>query len=962
MKLPLTSETFSRGFLAGKGALTVGAAGAAALSETEPFPDGTRDLVVTKAGGAVPNLKFGTDQVKCDASFQGEASVVLKICQPGDPTPIQVGSKPAPVPDGKIGAFMQIKADGSAKTTATVPGPAGFSFGLSASAGGGVSLARYRLFERGRPARAILLDTVSDLRLPSVRGTIATLPDAGEIVQFSYNGFVELGAALNWGYALNGSEGFKVKDIQASIEYAFKAKASASVNYRLAGEFAVSVLAGTTPGFVRVVLHKRRDAKFSAAAGFQFDGRGQLQGLPETPNEFLGAFLGTDVQSALVLFDKTVELTDLEALEKLTGTLFSGVLEDLSSKWLGALLEQANVKAFLTEINKAVKVYKSIDDRIIGTVTGLYERLLGPEKATLETALHLIKGLNNREELAKVVDPKAVEVIQLLTGGDIFALMFGDSNAKFAELHHTVTTVLDMVVSPDFERLRDVIDAVKERLKLDVLFGRLEKISTPAKLKGLTDKTLEGLVERIVGRAFDDIRKSGAGEAFNDLHNTLTKLQKFKTTFNERVQGAFDQSVSMRINFLYARATADRALLDVEIDVSTPAGEALFLDAVAGRMRELFVRAKGDIVRVNDALLTHEVTRSSQLQINVLGWERKRLVEVVGKVEHSLQSHDGGLVQVFTTETSLKEVSESGRKSAKEKMQANMVLRMAGETFGDPSDQKTQRFVIRTLERLSCKYDFLQDDELTDIKELAEYLALGQQLKLVPDSLLGDLEEQFGRKLGRVTAKYVVRFDHKAIHDAFTAMQPAEVVDIARKVARRLVAAQFAMGKEKLAKAAIGLAYADDGVAKKFYEEGPTALEQASIKVRVPGAITGGASMLDTIGPVGKDFRKSILTTLFLIERSLSDRLGKLDQTIDDARMKQKPVSPEDLVDAAKDVADAAAGMDQFNGPNSFFAIIDTLIARGGAGKAHRESALVLTITPPGGQPITKMFMEGAAG
>jgi hypothetical protein len=256
------------------------------------------------------------------------------------------------------------------------------------------------------------------------------------------------------------------------------------VNYRLAGEFAVSVLPGTTPGFVRVALHKRRDAKFSAAAGFQFDGRGQLQGLPETPNEFLGAFLGTDVQSALQLFDKTVELTDLAQLEKLTGTLFSGVVEDLSAKWLGALLQQANVKAFLAEINKAVKAYKSIDDRIIGTVTALYERLLGAEKDTLEKALHLIKGLNNREELAKVADPKAVELIQLLTGGDIFALMFGDSNVKFAELHHAVTTVLDMAASPDFERLRDVIGAVKERLKLDVLFGQLEKISTPAKLKG----------------------------------------------------------------------------------------------------------------------------------------------------------------------------------------------------------------------------------------------------------------------------------------------------------------------------------------------------------------------------------------------------------------------------------------------------------------------------------------------
>ncbi len=613
-----------------------------------------------------------------------------------------------------------------------MPGPAGFSFGLSASAGGGVSLARYRVFERNRPARAILLDTVSDIRLPAARGTLATLPEAGEIVQFGYNGFLELGAALNWGYALNGSEGFKVKDIQASIEYAFKAKASVSVNYRLAGEFAVSVLAGTTPGFVRVVLHKRRDAKFSAAAGFQFDGRGQLQGLPETPNEFLGAFLGTDVQSALALFDKTVELTDLAALEKLTGTLFSGVLEDLSSKWLGALLEQANVKAFLTEINKAVKAYKSIDERIIGDRDGPVRAIARSGKGHARDCAPPDQGPQQpggtgqgRRSEGGRGDPAADRRRHL-------RLMFGDSNAKFAELHHTVTTVLDMVVSPDFDRLRDVIDAVKERLKLDVLFGRLEKISTPAKLKGLADKTLEGLVERIVGRTFDDIRKSGAGEAFNDLHETLTKLQKFKTTFNERVQGAFDQSVSMRINFLYARATPTARCSTWKLTCARRPARPCSTTRSAGRMRELFVRAQGDIVRVNDALLTHEVTRSSQLQINVLGWEHKRLVEVVGKVEHSLQSHDGGLVQVFTTETSLKEVSESGRKSSKEKMQTNMVLRMAGETFGDPSDPKTQRFVIRTLERLSCKYEFLQDDELTDIRELAEYLALGQQLKLVP--------------------------------------------------------------------------------------------------------------------------------------------------------------------------------------------------------------------------------------
>jgi hypothetical protein len=41
------------------------------------------------------------------------------------------------------------------------------------------------------------------------------------------------------------------------------------------------------------------------------------------------------------------------------------------------------------------------------------------------------------------------------------------------------------------------------------------------------------------------------------------------------------------------------------------------------------------------------------------------------------------------------------------------------------------------------------------------------------------------------------------------------------------------------------------------------------------------------------------------------------------------------------------------------FAVFDELIAIGGNGRAHRASALILEIVPPGGQPVTRMFMQG---
>jgi hypothetical protein len=226
--------------------------------------------------------------------------------------------------------------------------------------------------------------------------------------------------------------------------------------------------------------------------------------------------------------------------------------------------------------------------------------------------------------------------------------------------------------------------------------------------------------------------------------------------------------------------------------------------------------------------------------------------------------------------------------------------------------------------------------------------------------MLAELQQQFPDGFGTVTARYVVRYDHKAIHDAFTALPTDDVIALARTTARRLVASQFVQSRERAFKAAIGLAYANDAIAAIFYDQGITKLERTSITVRIPGAITGGASVNDTIGAVDRDPRKSILGTLFNVEARLSERLGRLDRRIDEARLRQKPIEVEELEEAARDVVSAAGDMNAFGGPNTFFAIFDELIAIGGAGKAHRESALVLEIQPPGGDKVTKFLMQGS--
>jgi hypothetical protein len=954
LTIPVTDKTFTKGFKGGSGSLDLsftGSTGAAtAIDPDAPFPDEAKALAAATVAGSSPELKFGSDSVACTASFGGGANFGVTLVRAGDGTTLPPGVTPPAA--GRLGVLLSLGANAQAVAKASVTGPAGFSFGVSAKAGANAAFDRYLEFGQAVAARSILEAILSDIRLPQSRGTAADLPVAGELVQFSYAGFLELAAALNWGYSLTASEGFKVNDIQAKLDYALRAKAAITLGYRLAGDYTVALTRGHADGWGRLTVRKRRNARFQAAAGFDFTAKANVTGFPETPNEFLAAFLGTDAKTVLDVLDSSVEVTDLDALQKKVGKLLSGVVVDLAGKWTNGVLESQKLATVLKNIQTAVERYESIDDTIVQTVTEIYEKTLGPHKEALVKALRIVDALSGREDLRTVGDSDAWNLIQQIVGGDVHALISGDSLAPFAKLQAVAGTVLRMLTEPDFAPLRDVVDAIKSRLKLDQLFGQLQKVKTAQDIRDLRDTTLQGLVERVVGRTFAEIKDSELGDVAADVQKTVTAIQQFKNTFAAKAQKALHQSFQLQVNFLYTRATANDALIDVEIDLNAPGGQALFADAAAGRIGPVFAAGRlGRGIVVNKALLTHAVTRSTQLQFNAFGWEFKRLVEVVTKSDVSLQAHAGGLVQVFTTSAALKQMTESGGKH-KERMQANLLLRMAGQTFGSSNDLRNRDYLIQTLESMSVDYDLVTSDDMTDVKELTEYLELGKQLGLVPDGLTAELETQFGKRLGKVSATYTVRFDHKAVQDAFVALTADQIDPTVRRVARQMVAAAMVRrGSADLS--GVGLAYAHGKEAFELHRA--ATLVKTPVQVSLPGWVTGGQGSTVVLR---MPFLQQ-LDMLFFVEDELVKRFTRLDTVIDTARKTKSAVSLAQLEDAATKVLDQGATIDKF-APNAFFAVFDALVRVGGLGKSHRESALLLEITPPGGETVTRFFMDNA--
>ena len=182
-----------------------------------------------------------------------------------------------------------------------------------------------------------------------------------------------------------------------------------------------------------------------------------------------------------------------------------------------------------------------------------------------------IRDLDSRSALRHLAenDP-AWDVLDRLVGGDLFALL--KSNKAFSEVHEIAAKGVQFIDGSWQKEVRDLVGELKASLKLDALFGRLERIDTKDKLNALADEQLQGLVEKILGRSFDQIRNGHVGKLLKELRETLDRIDRFKNKFADVLQKSYEQSVSLAINYAYSRSSSRKALIDMEFDVSEERG------------------------------------------------------------------------------------------------------------------------------------------------------------------------------------------------------------------------------------------------------------------------------------------------------------------------------------------------------------------------------------------------------
>jgi hypothetical protein len=558
--------------------------------------------------------------------------------------------------------------------------------------------------------------------------------------------------------------------------------------------------------------------------------------------------------------------------------------------------------------------------------------------------------------LTDLSNADAWNIIRTLIGGD-FAQLTQDDTA-FAEITTIAQKTLDFLNGGWQTRLRDLIDELKSQFHLDQIFSALDQYDSKDKLLNLADTKLQGVVEKLLGEAWDQIKSSGAAQAAQDLRKALNAVNDFKNNWYTKITSAIDQSFGLSVNYVYTTTTSNDCLIDVEIDVSTVRGQELLNAAVHGQFSTVFDNSNLSLLRVNQGALTHQLTKSSQLQINVFNWDTKRIVDVLSQTVNSVEVQPTGLVNVFTTTASIKERSTSKGCS----LESNFVMNLVGEAArssagATPQDLAQGKYLVAAVRKFGVTYNFGVTRNLTTASQLTHLLQLAERVRLIKNAAgtAVSLDTQFSKGLGTVSASYVVNYDGDGILDAFQVAQGDALKAIVRDTCRQLVSARLIATQKGGYLEDVGFAYLAGANYTTYVQEGFTKFKEANATFQLPNWAPGGARQVN-IAP--QSATRLILLKLYDIETSTADRLDKLDVIVNKARTQSAPVQESDLEDAARDFVAEAADLDNYGCENTFFGVFDAFVEIGSNGKTHRESTLILQITPPGATtPITKYLM-----
>ena len=864
---------------------------------------------------------------------------------------------------------------------ATAAGSFTYSF-LTASATLEAGASAGYFYSRSYPAdkslQDILLNFFSGLRLPA---NIASAPSPGEVVRFEYSGYLKLGAELSVGYELKGAPSIDIGQLLLSEHYQLSIIGNLALGASVAGNFAVEVRSAADasgalmPDWARVIVRKKRASQFNIAADVSVDASSDLQGLPDTPNEFLGALLGVNAKNWLNMItqieERVRQLSDLPTLQTELDTLARNFL----SEWIGKAsdkLSNTEFNSLLEKLQKVVKSYKTLDNSAI-TLFDRYFNMVSGDTGLLTEKLNELKALTSWDQFKGRVDPQLWAIVERLTGGDPLNWILGRIKIpgpggtpivpSLPELQKRAQQTLDLIQSDAHDEIRKVIALAKSKFPLDGFLNKLSTVDSIPKLKALSEDKLGGFIERLIGKGIGQLSNSELGQTITRLHKILDASRDFENKVYAKFKEAAKQSFSFKLHAEYSRASQRDALIDVMINLASDEGKALMRAAGHGDFQDILAGFRPGLVKINSGLLTHKVTKQSAFSVNVVGWHGgwhyQGMDRVIIDAEQQIKAEDNGAITVFTT---IDMTKERERKRNGERVFTSFLLRFLGESHGVLAfDKANQQYLLDAITGMAASYGLSFDDPKTTAQELSYYLSFASDFGLTEGegATLKDLRAVLPEKspddFGPISANYEVRYSEPGLRALFSAPTSDDQI---REIMRKIVLANYIRESDSLA--GIGWCYWTQGVFDIWKQGQADFTNHSSLEFKPIQA----SPFANLSAPNKVALNKNqlfVLSTLFFIEEKMVAGLQKLQTIIQGSATGAKKIQPHEFERALSKIGDALKDFDDFDeGVNTVFAVFDQLInLRTPAGQSRASSLSLVSQVDSDGtiREVTKMFI-----
>lgn len=600
-----------------------------ALLNNQPFP--ARELSIAQGSikvSASNDIKL--DGGKGTVTFSGSANAYSKLGVYQSGANLVKALKAADL-DDSIVAGLRIPNDANSNlvalqwgynASAAVKGElalgagAGLNFGMDASSQG--LFAVIRQLPRTTGAYTAVGESIKSWKLPRQVHTLNDL-EAGTWLIAETSAAIALSLGVNYGYQFSWvRDALTLGGLTGDIGLKVEARAMATLGFEASGRYALVLSREVAqPTVARFRLYKLKRKGWSFAFSASVSEKAHTTLLPDNLSDFIkGVF---NIQGLQVIKDFETWTDPNSTISDLLGAELVGYAESLLKKVTG--IDPKNAfddarKQFLDLITK----WHDLPHEITSAVYFILRDQVG-ELETLRAFLDKIAKNSNASAISEAVANELRKadffstaigkwISAAVTHGILSAL---NSNAELKKLHDLATQTLAVLDGSKVEEmLKNLQQWIEKELGLDKVIAIANKTDFAS-----IDKWLKARLSAFLSK------QPPASVVFEELEKIKAAINAFRKKSDEFYSKgieALTRKYTAEVIATYQKTTTDTALLDVEFDFAgnptDPIVSGYLNDALDGSLNEFMAKPLPG-VHLNQATLTHEVKRSTHIEINL---------------------------------------------------------------------------------------------------------------------------------------------------------------------------------------------------------------------------------------------------------------------------------------------------------------------------------------------------------